>query len=48
GPFISFTFVDPQLERVITVDAYVYNPGDLKRNFIRQMEAICYTISFEK
>lgn len=48
GPFISFTFVDPQLERVITVDAYVYNPGDLKRNFIRQMEAISYTISFEK
>jgi len=47
GPFISYTFVDPKLERVITVDAYVYNPGDLKRNFIRQMEAIFHTISFE-
>ncbi len=46
GPFISFTFVDPKLERVITLDAYVYNPSDLKRNFIRQMEAIFYTISF--
>ncbi|MDT8393164.1 MAG: DUF4837 family protein [Bacteroidales bacterium] len=46
GPFISFTFTDPGLERVITVDGYVYNPGDLKRNFIRQMEAIFYTISF--
>jgi hypothetical protein len=46
GPFISYTFVDPGLERVITVDGYVYNPGDLKRNFIRQMEAIFHTISF--
>ena len=46
GPFISYTFVDPSLERVITVDGYVYNPGDLKRNFIRQMEAIFHTISF--
>jgi hypothetical protein len=46
GPFISYTFVDPSLERVITLDGYVYNPGDLKRNFIRQMEAIFHTISF--
>jgi len=47
GPFISYTFVDPTLEKVFTIDGYVYNPGDLKRNFIRQMEAIFHTISFE-
>ena len=46
GPFISYTFVDPQLERVITVDGYVYNPSGLKRNFIRQLEAIIHTIDF--
>ena len=46
GPFISYTFIDPTLERVITIDGYVYNPSDLKRNFIRQMEAIFHTISF--
>lgn len=46
GPYISYTFVDPQLEYVITVDGYVYNPGDLKRNFIRQMEAIFHSIDF--
>jgi len=34
------------IEKVFTVDGYVYNPGDLKRNFIRQMEAIFHTISF--
>lgn len=47
GPFISYTFLDPELNRVITVDGYVYNPADIKRNFIRQMEAIFHTISFE-
>ena len=46
GPFISYTFVDPKLERVITVDGYVYNPSGLKRNFIRQLEAILHTIDF--
>ncbi len=46
GPFISYTFVDPSLERIITVDGYVYNPADLKRNFIRQLEAIFHTIEF--
>jgi hypothetical protein len=48
GPYISFTFVDPKLERVITLDGYVYNPSDLKRNFIRQLESIFHTISFTK
>lgn len=47
GPFISYTFVDPKLEKLFTVDAYVYNPGDIKRNFIRQMEAIINSIKFE-
>ena len=47
GPFISYTFVDPTLERVITIDGYVYNPSDLKRNFIRQMEAIFHSIGFK-
>jgi hypothetical protein len=48
GPYISYTFLDPARQRVITIDGYVYNPGDLKRNFIRQMEAIFHTISFKE
>lgn len=47
GPYISYTFLDPGMQKVITIDGYVYNPGDLKRNFIRQMEAIFHTISFD-
>ena len=48
GPFISYTFVDPEHERVITLDGYVYNPNGLKRNFVRQLEAIFNTLKFEE
>jgi len=47
GAFISYTFTGPEFERLITIDGYVYNPSDLKRNFIRQMEAIFHTINFQ-
>ena len=48
GPFISYTFVDPENENVITMDGYVYNPSGMKRNFIRQLEAMFHTIEFVK
>jgi hypothetical protein len=48
GPFISYTFVDPQNENVITLDGYVYNPSGMKRNFVRQLEALFHTIEFVK
>ena len=48
GPFISYTFLDPKLEKVFTIDGYVYNPGDLKRNFIRQLEAIINSVDFKE
>jgi hypothetical protein len=48
GPFISYTFVDPKGEKLFTIDGYVYNPSDLKRNFIRQLEAIFHTIDFNE
>lgn len=48
GPFISFTFVDPTNKTLITLDGYVYNPSDLKRNFIRQIEAIFHTLKFNQ
>ncbi len=48
GPFLSYTFVDPENENVITLDGYVYNPSGMKRNFIRQLEAMFHTIEFVK
>lgn len=48
GPFINYTFTDPENQYVITLDGYVYNPNGLKRNFVRQQEAILHTLKFTK
>lgn len=45
GPFISHTTLDETRKELITVEGYVYNPGDKKRSMMRQIEAIVY--SFE-
>lgn len=46
GPFISYTMVDEQMNRVITIDGYVYAPKFDKREFIRELEALALTINF--
>lgn len=46
GPFINITVVDERKNRIITVDGYVYNPGFDKRDLLRQMEALLYTLNF--
>ena len=45
GPFICHSVVDETRKEIITVEGYIYNPGDKKRNLMRQLEAIVY--SFE-
>lgn len=46
GPFLSFTLVDQRHNRVVTADGYVYNPGRDKRDLVRQIEALLYTLKF--
>jgi hypothetical protein len=49
GAFINYTFVDTASHKVITLDGYVYNPNELKKNYIRQLEAIFFaTVFFRK
>ena len=44
GPFISLTTLDKARNRVVTVEGYVYAPQFDKRKYIRQLEAILYTL----
>ena len=44
GPFLSYTFVNENINKIITIDAYVYAPRTIKRDLLRQLEAICYTM----
>ncbi len=44
GPFISHSIIDKKRNKVVVADAYVYYPNNKKRNIIRQLEAIIYSM----
>lgn len=44
GPFISFSTVDEKRNKVITVEGYVYAPKYDKLEYVREIEAILYTL----
>jgi hypothetical protein len=44
GPFISITFLSKDQTRSICVDGYVYAPKYDKRNYLRQVEAVLYSL----
>lgn len=46
GPFLSYTFVDERNNRIYSLDGFVYNPNENKKNLVRQLEAIIYTLEF--
>ena len=43
GPFISHTRLDEINQRVITMEVFVFAPGEKKRNPLRQLEAVLYS-----
>lgn len=47
GPFVTLVTKDEVNNRFVMVDGYVYAPNDDKRELLRQVEAILYTISFD-
>ncbi|MBW7848101.1 MAG: DUF4837 family protein [Bacteroidales bacterium] len=46
GPYVSFTFVNPVSKQLVTAEGYVYAPGKDKRDLLRQLEALLYSITF--
>ena len=44
GPFVSHVRVDEVNRRIVASEAFVYAPGRLKRNLVRQLEASLYTL----
>lgn len=43
GPFVSYTFIEPKNNKIITLMGYVYQPNKEKRDLLRQLEAILYS-----
>ena len=48
GPFVSHTMIDSLRGVTVTAEAFVYAPGEEKRNIIKRMEAALYTLSLER
>ena len=48
GPFVSYSTVDTESNRVVTLDFYVYSPSPYKpkRNLLRQLESIVHSVKF--
>lgn len=44
GPFVSIVRVDRQSANVIVAECFVYNPGKLKRDQMRKLNAALYTL----
>lgn len=44
GPFVSHVRVDRAHARVVVVEGFVYNPGGLKRDKMRKLNAALYTL----
>jgi hypothetical protein len=43
GPFISYTFLDQNTNRIYYIEAFLYSPGVDQRNIMKQLEAVLWT-----
>jgi len=46
GPFVSLAVLDASRRRIVTVEGNVYAPKNDKRNYLRQVEAMIYSLEF--
>lgn len=46
GPFINYTLVDEAKGRLVILDGFVYAPDFKKRDYLRQVEAMIYSLKF--
>lgn len=44
GPFVNITWVDEKTGLLITLDGFVYRPNKDKRDYLRQVEALMYSV----
>lgn len=48
GPYVSYTTVNKATNEVVTIDCYVYSPKVAKRNMLRELQHLVYSVSFEE
>jgi hypothetical protein len=48
GPFVSHTRVDEVNNRIITIEAFIYAPHKDKRNYMRELESLLFSVKLPK
>ena len=48
GPFVSYSIVNPEQDKIVTAEGWVYYPNKDKRDLLRQQESILYSLRFVK
>ena len=48
GPFVSYSIVNPESDKIVTAEGWVYYPNKEKRDLLRQQESILYSLKFVK
>lgn len=48
GPFVSYSVVNPESTKIVTVEGWVYYPNKDKRDLLRQQESVIYSLKFVK
>ena len=46
GPFVSLSSLDLARNRVVTAEGFLYSPKYDKRDYLRQLEAVIYSLTF--
>jgi hypothetical protein len=46
GPFVSYVFINPEKNKMIVLEGYVYYPNNEKRDLLLQLEAIIHSLKF--
>ncbi|MFI3266384.1 MAG: DUF4837 family protein [Rikenellaceae bacterium] len=47
GPFRSYSTLNTKTNMVVCIDVYLYSPKEDKRNYIRELENLIYTVKVE-
>lgn len=46
GPYVAYTIINPEATKLITVMGYIYYPNKPKRDLLRQVETIIWSLKF--
>lgn len=46
GPFVSYSIVNPESDKIVTAEGWIYYPNKEKRDLLRQQESILYSLKF--